>query len=153
MYFPEEESFGKDDTIDKLAKLKRCNSGNVPPQQIYSINYCNGKNASDPELPGSGKYFRKLVSVLRGKTLEHQINELKSRNTARASFNAAMDYPMDLVKTRFASLKLDGRPVEVIPYPRDDSLKVWTNALLDFDPDFDHNIKGKYQMSKIILIG
>ena len=69
-----------------------------------------------------------------------------------ASFDAAMDYPMDLVKTRFASLNLDGRPVEVIPYPRDDTLKVLTDALLDFDPNFDTNIKSKSQMSKIPII-
>ena len=73
--------------------------------------------------------------------MEHRINELKSRNTARASFDADMEYPMDLVKTRFASMNLDGQPVEVIPYPRDDSLKVLIDILLDFDPDFYSNIK------------
>ena len=115
--------------------------GTPPPQKDSSVNDCNGKNASNPELPGYGKYFRKLVSVCRGKNLEHRINELKSRNTARASFDADMDYPMDLVKTRFESLNLDGQPVEVIPYPRDDSLKVLIDILLDFDPDFYSNIK------------
>ena len=110
------------------------------------------ENASDPELPGAGKYFRKLVSVHRGQTLEHQINELNSRNTAWASFDTAMEYPMDLVKTRFASLKLDGRPVEVFPYPRGNSLKALTDALLDFYPDFDPNIKSKSQMIKMTLI-
>ena len=84
--------------------------------------------------------------------MEHRINELKSRNTARASFDADMDYPMDLVKTRFASLNLDGQPVEVIPYPRDNSLKLLTDALLDFEPDFDPNIKSKSHMSKMLLI-
>ena len=63
-----------------------------------------------------------------------------------------MDYLMDLVKTRFASLNLEGQTVEVIPYPRDDSLKVLTDALLDFEPDLDPNIKSKYQMRKITLI-
>ena len=152
VYCPEEESSGEDETIEKLEKLKRCNSGNVSSQKNSSVNDFNGGNVSNPELPGSGKYFRKLICVRRGGTLEHRINELKSRSTARALFDAAMDYPMDLVKTRFASLKLDGRPVEVIPYPRDDSLKVLTDAVLDFDPDFDPNIKSKYQMSKMPLI-
>ena len=63
-----------------------------------------------------------------------------------------MDYPMDLVKTRFASLKLDGQPVEVIPCRRVNSLKALTNALLDFYPDFDPNIKIKSQMRKMPLI-
>ena len=68
------------------------------------------------------------------------------------SFDAAMEYPMVLVKMRLASLKLDGQPVEVIPYPRYDSLKVLTGSLLDFDTDFDPNIKRKSQMSKMTLI-
>ena len=55
VYCTEEESSGEDETIEKLAKLKRCNSGNAPPQKNSSVNDCNGKNASDPELPGSGK--------------------------------------------------------------------------------------------------
>ena len=31
VYCPEEESYGEDETIEKLAKLRRCNMGNVPP--------------------------------------------------------------------------------------------------------------------------
>ena len=77
---------------------------------------------------------------------------MNSRNTARASFGAAMDYPMDLVKTRFAYLKLDGQTVEFITYHRDDRFKLLTDALLDFDPDFDFNIKSKSQMSKMPII-
>ena len=78
--------------------------------------------------------------------MENQINELNSINTVRASFDSAMDYTMYLVKTRFAYLKLDGRPVEIIPYSRDNSLKVLTDKILDFDPDFDPNIKSKSQV-------
>ena len=84
--------------------------------------------------------------------MEHRINELKSRNTVRASFDSIMEYPMDLVKTRFVYLKLDGRPVEIIPYSRDNSFKLLTDKILDFDPDFDPNIKSKSQMSNMPLI-
>ena len=70
----------------------------------------------------------------------------------QASFDAGMENLMDLVKIRISSLKLDGQPVEVIPYPRDNILKVLTNTLLDFEPDFDPNIKSKSQMSKMTLI-
>ena len=84
--------------------------------------------------------------------MEHRINESKIINTVWASFDAAMEYSMDLVKTRFSSLNMDCRPAEVIPYPRDDSLKLLTNALLDNDPDFYPNIKSKSQMSKMLLI-
>ena len=59
---------------------------------------------------------------------------------------------MDLVKMRLASLKLDGQPVEFIPYQRDDSLKVLNDVLLEFGPDFDPNIKSKSQMRNMPLI-
>ena len=74
VYCPEEEISGEYETIEKLVKLKTCNSGNVPLKQNSSVNDCNGKNASNPELPRSGKYFRKRVSVRHGQTLEHRIN-------------------------------------------------------------------------------
>ena len=152
VYCSKEESYGEDETIEKLAKLNKCNSENIPPQHNSSINNCNGKNTSDPDLTGSSKYFCKLVSVHQGQTLEQQINELNSINTLWASFDAAMDHTMDLVKMRFASVKMDGRPVEVIPYLIDNSLKLLTDTLLDFDPDFYPNIKSKSQMSKMPLI-
>ena len=84
--------------------------------------------------------------------MEHLIDELNSINTSWASFDADMDYTMDLVKTRFASLKMDGRPVEVIPYPRNNSLKVLTNALLYLEPDFDPGMKRKSQLRRMLLI-
>ena len=77
---------------------------------------------------------------------------MKSINNARVSFDAAMNNPMDLVKIRFASLKLDGQPVEVVPYPRHYSLKIFNYAILYFEPDFDPSIKSKSHMIKIPFI-
>ena len=62
--------------------------------------------------------------------MQRQINELKSRDTARVSFDAAMKYPMNLVEERFKRLNMDGKPVEVIPYPGDNALKVLTDTLV-----------------------
>ena len=81
--------------------------------------------------------------------MQRRINELKSINTARASFGSAIKYPMNLIEERFKRLKLDGRPVEVNSYPGDDTLKVLTETLVDFDPDFDPNIRSKSQISKM----
>ena len=67
----------------------------------------------------------------------------------RESFVAAMKYPMNLVKERFKYLNLDGRPVEVISYPVDNTLEVLTDALVEFDPAFDPNIRFKFQISKM----
>ena len=51
-----------------------------------------------------------------------------------------MKYPINLVEERFERLNLDGRPVEFIPYPGDNDLKVLIDAIVEFDYDFDPNI-------------
>ena len=81
--------------------------------------------------------------------MQRQINELKSIDTARVYFGAAMKYPMNLVEERFKRLNMDGRPVEVIPYPGDNTLKLLTDVLVYFDPVFDPNIRSKSQISKM----
>ena len=50
VYCPEEENSGEDETIEKMAKLKRFNSGNVPLLQNSSVKNSNGKNTSNPKL-------------------------------------------------------------------------------------------------------
>ena len=84
-----------------------------------------------------------------GQTLQRQINELNSINTARAYVDADMKYPTNLVEERFNRLNMDGIPVEVIPYPGENTLKLLTDTLVEFDPAFDPNIRSKYQISKM----
>ena len=59
---------------------------------------------------------------------------LKSRDTVRVSFDASMKDPMNFVEERFKHLNMYGRPVEVIPYPGDNTLKVLTDAFVEFEP-------------------
>ena len=106
VHFPEEEhshgeDYDEDKNIGDFLNPKRINSGNVPQQQNSSAKYCNGENTSHPELPGSGKYFLKLINIPQGQNLQIRINDLKSRNTAQASFDAAMKYPMNFVAEIF----------------------------------------------------
>ena len=44
---------------------------------------------------------------------------------------------------------MGGRPVKVIPYPGDNTLKVLTDALAQFDAASDPNIRSKSQIRKI----
>ena len=81
--------------------------------------------------------------------MQRRINELKNINTARASFDAAMKYPMNLVEERFKRLNMDGRLVEFILYPGDNTLKVLTDTLIEFDPAFDPHIRSKSQIRKM----
>ena len=81
--------------------------------------------------------------------MQLQINELKSRNTARAPFDADIKYTMNFVEERFESLKLYGKAVEVITYHGDNNLKVLSDILVEFDPVFDSNIRSKSQIIKM----
>ena len=74
VYRSKEICFGEYETFEILEKLKKCNSGNFLQQKNASVNDCNGENASNPELPGSRKYFRKLGGICWGKELEQLIN-------------------------------------------------------------------------------
>ena len=67
----------------------------------------------------SGKYFKKLVRF--------STSELKSHATARSSFAKAMEYPVKDLEERFAKVTLDGKPVEVHPWPRHEKVQ----AILD----------------------
>ena len=60
-----------------------------------------------------------------------------------------MKYPTNLVEDRFNRLNIYDRPVEVIPYPGDNTLKLLTDTLVEFDPAFDPNIISKYQIRKM----
>ena len=62
--------------------------------------------------------------------MQRQINELNSRDTACVSFDAAMKYPMNLVDDRVKVLNMDGIPVEAIPYPGENKLKLLTDTLV-----------------------
>ena len=87
------------------------------------------------------QYFKGIVSIVRNnfnwstihiqmfKPFQRQINELNSIGTVRASFDASMKYPINLVEDRFKHLNMDGRPVKVISYNGYNTFKVLTDAL------------------------
>ena len=90
-----------------------------------------------------GKYLKNLVSIPTGRTLKEWIVELKERKTARECFDGALDYPLKIVEERFKSLNIDGRQVEVKPYPKEAEVKVLTDALRAFDPSYDPEKRSK----------
>ena len=81
-----------------MLNLKILNIGNVPQQLDSSAEDCNEGNVSHPDIPGSVKDFQKLIHIPPGQTFQHIINELKSRNTMRASFDTVMKYQINLVE-------------------------------------------------------
>ena len=68
---------------------------------------------------------------------------MKERKTARECFDGALDYPLKIVEESFKSLNIDGRQVEVKPYPKEAEVKVLTDALRAFDPSYDPEKQSK----------
>ena len=68
------------------------------------------------------------------------------------SFDAAIKCPMTLVEGWFKKPNIGGRPVELIPYPEGGALKVFTGAIVKFDPAFDPNIIIKSQTKIVPMI-
>jgi len=49
-------------------------------------------------------------------------------------------------------LELEGRKVEVLPYPTTNDVALLSNKLKSFDRNYDKNIKSKSQLQKMELI-
>ena len=52
-----------------------------------------------------------------------QLSELLSQKSAQSLFDKAMQYPMDKASHMAGRLKLDGRPVNVRPWPQDSQIE------------------------------
>ena len=58
-----------------------------------------------------------------------------------------MTHSQKIVENRFQNHHLDGRQVNVIPYPADDDIKIISNALSSFDSNYQANYTSKSQLS------
>eukprot|EP00957_Ditylum_brightwellii_P194889 14846880-Ditylum_brightwellii.AAC.1 len=78
----------------------------------------------------NGKYFEKLA----GYSLEKLLTFVLSKEAFRESFKT----PMDDIVERYGRMDIDRRPMEVVPWPTDNEVKVLTDLLKDFiDNGFD----------------
>ena len=77
--------------------------------------------------------------------------ELLDRPTAKESYKEAIGYAVEDISDRFKRLRLDGRPVEVKPWPGNDSLDVQRlhNALLDYDDDYNPEYRKSTDLKKM----
>ena len=79
----------------------------------------------------SGRFFAKLC--------RHSFNELENFTTTREAFAIAMKTPMDDVAERHSQMEVDEKPLEILPWLKEDKCKVKTDFLKDIDPR--HSIK------------
>ena len=95
------------------------------------------------------KHINSLTTVPAGMDTKGRLDELKERPTAREAFLAAMDYPKQQVLDRYQKLELDGRPVETMDYAHDEQRAIITNALKQFDSDYNSSYSSKSQLKKM----
>lgn len=63
-----------------------------------------------------------------------------------------MDYPKQKIEARCRDLRLDGRQVEVMEYPRKEDCSIILDALKKFDPDYNESYTSMLQLKKMPLI-
>jgi hypothetical protein len=97
----------------------------------------------------SGKLLKKLLRVPSNMTPDRYITELKSTNTAHEEYRLAIEDPLKTVQDRFKRLELDGQPVEVSDYAREEDVQILVDALTAFDLGYDLSIRSKTQLSKV----
>jgi hypothetical protein len=57
-------------------------------------------------------------------------------HTPTEAVHFVVDPCIDAVTERFSNLDIDGRNIEVRQWPKDEDLKLLTDELLRYDPDF-----------------
>ena len=68
-----------------------------------------------------------------------QLSELLSQKSDRSLFDKAMQYTMDKASHMAGRLKLDGRQVNVRPWPQDSQIERFHAALRKYDIDYDES--------------
>ena len=68
-------------------------------------------------MPLNGRCFKKLVYIGPVQSFKDSIIKLKARNASCGAFATMLSNPKKFMEGRFEQLELDGRPVQVVPYP------------------------------------
>jgi hypothetical protein len=103
---------------------------------------CNSVSIS--EATSQGIYLQKLLKV--------PLDELEARKTSKEAFSDAIQPCIDAVTERFSNLDIDGRNIEVRQWPKDEDLKLLTEELLRYDPNFSREIKSRALLGKMPFI-
>ena len=112
----------------------------------------NNKTGVSVEVVSSGKFYTKLCQAPFGKSLMEHYTDLKKRVSATEAFKSAIEHPKKMIENCFKELELEGRKVEVLPYPTTNDVAFLSNKLKSFDRNYDENIKSKSQLQKMELI-
>ena len=100
----------------------------------------------------SGNLLRQLTRLPHNTSCAEYLDELKNIRSAHDEYSHAMSYPMEQVAKRFSNLQLDGRPVEVVDWTKEEEVESLKDALKKFDPAYDIKYRSKSQVSKMLWI-
>eukprot|EP00957_Ditylum_brightwellii_P155109 11807504-Ditylum_brightwellii.AAC.1 len=99
-------------------------------------------NKSD-NAASSGKYLSKLLAML--------LDELKACPTAKEAYTTATKIPNDLIASQFCKLNIDRHKIDVRKHPGDEEVKIFKDALVQFDPEYKNTYRGKGQLNMMPL--
>jgi len=137
-------------TLTSLKSLAKNRFGVMPSADYYSESKEDEDDSSEEEISQvrtthqvatssstakqpSGKFSAKLRKA--------DLNELKSRPTARDAFASAINETMEQLRTRFGEMTMHGKNIAVHDWPGESSTKELTDALLKIDPKYDSSVR------------
>ena len=137
-------------TLTSLKSLAKNRFGVMPSADYYSESEEDEDDSSEEEISQvrtthqvatssstakqpSGKFSAKLRKA--------DLNELKSRPTARDAFASAINETMEQLRTRFGEMTMHGKNIAVHDWPGESSTKELTDALLKIDPKYDSSVR------------
>ena len=100
----------------------------------------------------TGTYLKKLVKRGKGQLVKDRIQVLILRSTTLERFCKSLSHPLKMMKDQFKQLNLENSPVQVMSYDNPLNIVELTDALTDFDPDYDPEASKKTHFNKISLI-
>ena len=80
------------------------------------------------------------------------MSELYARLSAREACEEVIGPSIATIVDIFRQLSIDGRPIDVRKDPSETDVKVLTDALVAYDPEYNIEIRSKAQLKKMLFI-
>ena len=100
-------------------------------------------------MPLNIRFFKKLVHIGPGKSVQDRIIKRKARNTSRYAFSVILSNPKKLMEGQFEKLEPDGHLVQVFPYLTVAKVSEIEDSLEAIDSSYDTNERKNSHLNNI----
>ena len=109
-------------------------------------------NDTEEVVPFNGSFFKKLVQIVPGQSVQDHIIKLKSIHNSPDVFAAILSNPKKLMEGRLEKLELNGCPVQVFSYPTFVEVSEIEDAFKAFYSRYGLTVSTKSQLQKFPAI-